>query len=114
VHPNPVLMGVQNAIMRVLPARMVTAPGKSKKTLLGVLDTMRTVGFRGELAQIASPTLVLCGSKDRPNVPAARQLAVGIPGAQLQIVPGAGHEWNIQMPGPFSLRLNAFLSQIAA
>lgn len=114
VHPNPVLMGVQNAIMRVLPARMVTAPGMSKKTLLGVLDTMRTVDFRGELSKIAAPTLVLCGSKDRPNLPAARLLAAGISGAQLQIVPGAGHEWNTQMPDEFSTRLRAFYSQHAA
>lgn len=114
VHPNPVLMGVQNAIMRVLPARMVTAPGMSKKTLLGVLDTMRTVDFRGELSRIAAPTLVLCGSKDRPNLTAARQLAAGIPGAQLQVVPGAGHEWNTQMPDEFSVRLRAFYAQHAA
>lgn len=114
VHPNPVLMGVQNAIMRVLPARMVTAPGMSKKTLLGVLDTIRTADFRGELSRIATPTLVLCGSKDRPNLPAARQLAAGIPGAQLQIVPGAGHEWNTQMPDEFSARLRAFYAQHAA
>ncbi|RCS62122.1 alpha/beta fold hydrolase [Microbacterium sp. JB110] len=111
VHPNPVLMGVHGAIMRVLPSRMVTAPGMSKKPLLGVLDTIRRVDFRGELARIAAPTLVLCGSKDRPNLPAARQLAVGIPGAQLQIVPGAGHEWNTQMPDEFSARLGMFYSQ---
>lgn len=114
VHPNPVLMGVQNAIMRVLPARMVTAPGMSKKTLLGVLDTMRTVDLRGELSRIAAPTLVLCGSKDRPNLPAARQLAAGIRGAQLQVVRGAGHEWNTQMPDEFSTRLRAFYSHHAA
>lgn len=107
-------MGVQNAIMLVLPARMVTAPGMSKKALLGVLDRMRTVDFRGELSRTAAPTLVLCVSKDRPNLPAARQLAAGIPGAQLQVVLGAGHEWNTQMPDEFSTRLRVFYSRHAA
>ena len=108
VHPNPALMRVQNAIMRLLPARVVAQPGMSKLRMLSVLRAVGETDFRGELARVTVPTLVLCGLKDRPNLPAAKELAAGIPGAELQLVPSAGHEWNIHQPGEFSARLNAF------
>lgn len=114
VHPNPVLMLVQNAIMRVLPARLVAPPWLSKQRMLTVLRTVGRTDFRAELAQVTAPTLVLCGLKDRPNLSAARELAAGITLAELQLVPGAGHEWNVHQAEEFSTRLNAFyLNQIA-
>ncbi|UNX53693.1 alpha/beta fold hydrolase [Georgenia sp. TF02-10] len=113
-HPNRLLMGIQNVIMRILPERFVAPPGMSRQTLLDVLGVLGATDFRPELPRIAVPTLVLCGSKDRPNLPAARQLASAIPGAELQVVPGAGHEWNTQLPQEFSARLNEFLSRQVA
>lgn len=108
VHPNPALMRVQNAIMRVLPAKLVAQPGMSKQRMLAVLDAVGQTNFRSELSQIRVPTLVFCGEKDRANIPAARELAAGISGAELQLVPGAGHEWNMQQPDEFSIRLKDF------
>lgn len=108
VHPNPALMRVQNAIMRLLPAQLVAQPGMSKQRMLAVLHAVGQTDFRSELSQIRVPTLVCCGEKDRANIPAARELAAGISGADLQFVPGAGHEWNVQQPEEFSRRLNAF------
>jgi pimeloyl-ACP methyl ester carboxylesterase len=58
---------------------------------------------------VAVPTLVLCGSKDRPNIPLSRELAAGIPGAELQIAPGANHLWNLQQPEAFNQILAAFV-----
>lgn len=112
VRPPRALMGLQNAIMRVLPARMVTPPGMSKRVLLTILNAVGKVDFQSELPRITAPTLVMCGSRDRPNLPAARQLATAIPDAELQIVPEAGHEWNTQMPEEFSARLNKFLVRV--
>lgn len=111
VHPNRALMSVQNTILRVLPARLVAPVGMSKKTMLGVLGQVAAVDFRRDLPRIAAPALVMCGSRDKANLPAARELAAGIPGAELQVVPGAGHEWNTDLPDEFSTRLNAFLTR---
>lgn len=108
VHPNPVLMKVQNAILLLLPARVVAQSDMGKQRMLAVLRAVGQTDFRAELAQISAPTLVLCGAKDRPNIPAAKELAAGITGAELQLVPGAGHEWNVQQAEKFSTRLNAF------
>ena len=108
VNPIPVLMKVQNAIMLLLPARVVAQSDMGKQRMLAVLRAVGQTDFRAELAQISAPTLVLCGAKDRPNIPAAKELAAGITGAELQLVPGAGHEWNVQQAEKFSTRLNAF------
>lgn len=113
VRPNPALMRVQNAIMRILPAKFVAQPGMSKQRMLAVLGAVGQTDFRSELSQIRVPTLVFCGEKDRANIPAAQELAAGISGADLQLVPGAGHEWNVQHPEEFSRRLNAFYGRVS-
>ncbi|MFF2267420.1 alpha/beta fold hydrolase [Cellulosimicrobium cellulans] len=112
VRPPSTLMGIQSAVMRILPERLIAPPGMSKQVLLGVLSAVSKIDFRSELRRITAPTLVMCGSRDRPNLSAARQLAAAIPGAELHIVPGAGHEWNTQLPGEFSARLNGFLAKL--
>ncbi|WP_200328949.1 alpha/beta fold hydrolase [Leucobacter sp. L43] len=108
VRPNPALMALQSAIMRVLPSRLVAPPGMSKPRMRAVLRSIARADLREELSRITAPTLVLCGLRDRPNLPAARELAAGITDAKLQLVPDAGHEWNISRPEAFSKRLNAF------
>lgn len=114
VHPNPALMKFQGALMRALPERLVTAPGLGKRRMLQVVDAVARTDFRGDLSRIATPTLVMCGLKDRANVPAARQLAEGIPDARLQLDPGAGHEWNTQLPEEFNARLRSFYEGLAS
>lgn len=114
VRPNPALMRVQNAVMRVLPEKLVAPPEMTKRRMLAVLREIAVTDLRAELPQIAAPTLVLCGLKDPANLPAARQIAAGIAGAELQLVPGAGHEWNVQLPDEFSARLNDFHRRASA
>ncbi|WP_424445858.1 alpha/beta fold hydrolase [Microbacterium sp. CH-015] len=114
VHPNPVLMKLQNAIIRLLPTRLAAPEGMNKTTMLSILRSLATLDLRPELGQITAPTLVLCGAKDAPNLAAARTLAAGIQNAELQIVPGAGHEWNTRLPTEFSTRLNTFLETISS
>lgn len=103
VHPNAVLVRLQNAAIRVLPSRFMVPKGMSKETMLALLRGIATIDFRPELPKIGAPTLVLCGARDRPNLAAARELAGGIPGAELDIVPNASHEMNTQLPEEFLL-----------
>ena len=60
---------------------------------------------------MAVPTLILCGSEDRPNIPLSKQLAAGMPGSELKIVPGANHLWNLQQPEAFNQILAAFVDR---
>lgn len=113
VKPPRIPMAVQNAIMRVLPEKLVSSENASKAQMLDVLRTVAAADFSDELSTITVPTLVLCGARDPANRPAARQLATSIPGATLQIIDGAGHQSNIQAPERFSAALNNFLTPLS-
>ena len=94
------------------PSRLAAPPGLTKPAMLAILRSLSSLDLRAELATITAPTLVLCGARDRANLPAARALAAGIPGAELQIVPGAGHTWNTELPEEFSRRLTDFYRRL--
>lgn len=111
VKPPRVLMAVQSVVMRVLPSSVFEKQGAAKEVMLHVMRAMGRVDFSARLASVSVPTLVLCGSKDRPNLPAARQLAQGIRGAQLHIFPRAGHQSHVQAPEEFASALGAFLAE---
>ncbi|MGN6170389.1 MAG: alpha/beta fold hydrolase [Solirubrobacteraceae bacterium] len=85
-----------------------------KRTYLGALRELASLDLRPRLGHVAVPTPVLCGSKDRANIPLSRELAAGIPSAELQIVPGATHLWNLQQPEKFNRTAAAFLERAAS
>jgi pimeloyl-ACP methyl ester carboxylesterase len=65
------------------------------------------------LTQITAPTLVLVGDEDIVTPPRlARQLAEGIPGARLEIIPEAGHGGVAEMPDPFNRLLMKFFEEL--
>lgn len=112
VKPPRALMAIQNFIMRLLPEKLVAPDGVSKAQMLAVVQAVARADLSGELSSVAAPTLVLCGSRDRANLPAARAFADGIPNAQLRVIEGAGHESNTQTPELFSAALNGFLTHL--
>ena len=69
---------------------------------LGAHDT------RERLAQIAVPTLVLAGARDR-NLEQARLLAGSVDGAELVVLEDAGHISNLHAPERFTAELRRFL-----
>jgi 3-oxoadipate enol-lactonase len=59
---------------------------------------------------IRVPTLVLCGTDDKPTPPPLSQaLARLIPGAQYEPIERAGHLGNIEQPDAFNTLVNAFI-----
>jgi pimeloyl-ACP methyl ester carboxylesterase len=65
-----------------------------------------------DLARIACPTLVIVGQEDRLTPSAdAELLASSIRGAELVVLPRAGHLANLETPDAFSGALSAFLSR---
>jgi 3-oxoadipate enol-lactonase len=72
---------------------------------LAALDTT------AQLAQIANPTLVLCGALDLTTPPAlAQALARGINGAQYREIPDAGHCPMVEQPAQLVAEIQRFLS----
>jgi 3-oxoadipate enol-lactonase len=81
-----------------------------KSTYLAGLQALSRIDLRPRLAELALPALVLCGSKDRANIPLSRELAAEIPGAELRIVPEATHIWNLQQPDEFNRTVAEFVA----
>ena len=62
------------------------------------------------LGSIATPTLVLHGADDRAIVlPRAQKMAAAIPGAQLLVIPRAGHTSTVEEPEAISRELRRFV-----
>lgn len=64
------------------------------------------------LPAIAAPTLVIVGSEDRAFRSGAEYMAAKIPGAELVVVPGAGHAPNLTHPQLFDDSLRRFLDRL--
>jgi proline iminopeptidase len=57
------------------------------------------IEYEDQLATISRPTLVVTGEYDRTCTPrAAREMAAGIPGAEMLIVANAGHMTHVEQP----------------
>lgn len=66
--------------------------------------------FLPQLSKIQAPTLVLVGEEDVSTPPArAEELAAGIPGARLQVIPMAGHLSTIEAPDVTSAQILSHL-----
>lgn len=114
IRPHRLLMHLQKAVLRAVPARVLGLPESlSKRAFLGMLNEVSDADLRADVARITVPATVLCGSKDRANLPAARALAAQLPDAQLRIIQGGGHELATHRPNEFSQSLRHLLVRIS-
>lgn len=73
------------------------------------LETLVTWDARHRLSELAVPTLCIAGEVDTTAPPkAVSRLAELIPGARVEIVPGAGHLMNVEAPELFSDLIRRF------
>jgi len=64
------------------------------------------------LAEVRCPTLVIVGVEDESFVEPSRQMAAVIPGAELVVVPDAGHSPQFENPLPWFDALDGFLAGV--
>jgi pimeloyl-ACP methyl ester carboxylesterase len=64
------------------------------------------------LPNIKSPSIVVCGSEDKPFIGASEYMAAKIPGARLVMIPQAGHAANIDQPKLFNESILGFIGQL--
>jgi pimeloyl-ACP methyl ester carboxylesterase len=64
------------------------------------------------LSTITCPTLVMVGELDANFVPAAETMAAAIPGAQLVVIPEAGHSPQFENPSVWIAALTRFLDDV--
>lgn len=84
-----------------------------KRTFPAALRELAQLDLRTRLGDVAVPTLVACGARDRANIAPSRKIAEGVPTAELRIIPNAVHLWNLQQPELFNETLAGFVARMS-
>ena len=105
------LLQFQNGLFRLMPPAMFREAGFTKSQFLQLCGSMADLDLSGALSRIVCPTLILCGGRDRANRRASAELAGLLPGAELRIVEGAGHELNREVPDQLAPLLRDFYAR---
>jgi pimeloyl-ACP methyl ester carboxylesterase len=105
VHPSNRDSAALREILRVMGQEVgVEAFARQQEAIIGRPDS------RPGLSSIRCPTLVLIGDGDELTpLPLAQEMAAGIPGGRLVIVPGAGHLSSLEQPAAVAGELVSFL-----
>ena len=107
--PNKYVMAFQNLVFCLLPSKIFKKFGLTKKQVLTITSSLKQLQLRDELNEMPLPTLIMCGSKDSPNLSASKELENLIPNASLTIISGGRHELNKDKPEEFANAINDFL-----
>jgi pimeloyl-ACP methyl ester carboxylesterase len=94
---------VQEALAMMLEVR----PAGMRPMLQGFAEA----DLREVLPRIQVPTLLLYGDADRRSPPevVARDLHAKVPGSRLVVLPGVGHQWDMEAPDRFNAEVRSFL-----
>lgn len=85
--------------------------GTDPKGFVGAANAIIGYDVSARLGEISCPTLIIVGAEDQATPPAMSEaLARGIPGAELEVIPGAAHIASIEQARAFNARLAKFLS----
>ena len=113
VNPPRSVMRMQRLVFSMVPAKRLASMGVEKKRFLQALDQAATIDYRSRLGLVTARTLVIVGADDKANLTAARDLAAGIPGARLEVIPGVGPQPNVEDPAAFNALVWPFLADEA-
>lgn len=98
-------------------AEMASASHRSADGLIRAARGMLTqsdASVMNALPDIRVPSLVIVGANDKPFLAAADYMAAKIPGAQMVVIPDAGHAANIDQPAAFNDAVLSFLEALPA
>lgn len=100
---------VREALARLAGRQPAAALCDALRALAGRVDR------RPDLGAVSCPALVVVGEDDAATPPAvARVMADGIPGARMEVVPGAGHMTALERPAAFAALLEGHLAGVDA
>ena len=107
--PNTLLMTIQNIVFHFMPKKSFQNLGLTKKQLIELVNSMKSLNLKEEIHTVTIPTLILCGSKDRVNLSAAKELSSIMGNATLKIISNGSHELNRDRPKEFAKALEEFM-----
>ena len=100
---------IQSLIFKLLPKRIFEKQGADKSLLVGVSEELKTLDLREIARNCSYPTLLICGSQDKPNLKSMKDLQQLIPNSQFQIIPDGPHVLNRVKPKEFAEITRSFL-----
>ena len=105
------LYRLQILVFKLIPKSVFSKQGADKKHMLQILTELRKVNLTDKVKKIMLPSLLVCGSKDKPNLKAAYKLNKLLKNSQLCIIEKGGHTLNSQAPETFAQIIEKFLHE---
>ncbi len=100
---------IQLLIFKLLPKKVFEKQGADKAFMVGVSEELKTLDLTDISRTCPYPTLLICGSKDKPNLSSMRSLHKLISESQFQIIPDGPHVLNRAKPKEFVENTRSFL-----
>lgn len=92
--------------------KMLASSAAMYAAMLQAITDPSAVDRLPHLAQVTVPTLVVVGDEDAPFLKPSRRMAEVIPGAELAVVPAAGHSPQFENPDAWWGALSRFLDRL--
>ena len=100
---------IQLLIFKLLPKSIYEKQGADKALMVGVSEELKTLDLREIARNCPYPSLLICGSQDKPNLKSMKGLQQLIPISQFQIIPDGPHVLNRAKPKEFAEITRGFL-----
>ena len=104
-----ILFYVQLLIFKLLPKRVFEKQGADKALMVRVSEELKTLGLREIARNCPYPSLLICGSQDKPNLSSMKTIQELMPNSQFQIIPDGPHVLNKEKPKEFAEQIKPFL-----
>lgn len=100
---------IQLLIFKLLPKRIFEKQGADKSLMVEVSEELKTLDLREIARNCPYPSLLVCGSQDKPNLSSMRDLHELMPDSQFEIIPDSSHVLNKAKPKEFAELTRSFL-----
>lgn len=107
-----ILFYVQLLIFKLLPKRVFEKQGADKALMVGISEELKTLDLTDISRTCPYPTLLICGSKDKPNLSSMNALHRLLTNSQFQIIPDGPHVLNKEKPKEFAGTVKDFLESL--
>jgi len=104
-----ILFYVQLLIFKLLPKRVFEKQGADKTLMVGVSEELKTLDLTDIAGICPYPSLLICGSQDKPNLSSMKTIQELMPNSQFQIIPDGPHVLNKEKPKEFAEQIKPFL-----
>ena len=104
-----ILFYIQLLIFKLLPKRVFEKQGADKALMVRVSEELKTLDLREIAKNCPYPTLLICGSQDKPNLSSMKAIQELMSNSQFQIIPDGPHVLNKEKPKEFVEKIRSFL-----